>query len=233
MVRAPRGEPILTGRPWSSPDTDKTARWFTTRPAAAAPGQVVNRYAAGGVYPSMPLANDPGQGTAVTPEQRLMTALHDQHAGALYAFALRYVDDRDQARDVVQETLLRAWRHLDKLDPEHTDPRAYLFTVARNLLTDQWRASQRRPHLVHDDVRLEAQPAPDELDDVIQGWLVSAALDRLTPQHRQVIEALYYRGNSVASAAADLGLPEGTVKSRTYYAMRALRAIFEEIGVTR
>lgn len=217
----------------SSPDTDETPGWFTTQRAAVDRGPLVNRFPPGGVYPGMPLANDQGQGTAVTPDQRLMTVLHDQHAGALYAFALRYVDDRDQARDVVQETLLRAWRHLDKLDPEHTDPRAYLFTVARNLLTDQWRASQRRPHLVHDDVRLEAQPAPDELDDVIQGWLVSAALDRLTPQHRQVIEALYYRGNSVASAAADLGLPEGTVKSRTYYAMRALRAIFEEIGVTR
>ncbi|WP_411284305.1 sigma-70 family RNA polymerase sigma factor [Lapillicoccus sp.] len=217
----------------SAPDTDETPGWFTTARSSGPRVSLVNRFPAGGVYPGMPLANDPGQGTAVTPEQRLMTALHDQHAGALYAFALRYVDDRDQARDIVQETLLRAWRHLDKLDPEHTDPRAYLFTVARNLLTDQWRATQRRPRLVHDDVRLEAQPAPDELDDVIQGWLVSAALDRLTPQHREVIEALYYRGNSVASAAADLGLPEGTVKSRTYYAMRALRAIFEEIGVTR
>jgi len=173
------------------------------------------------------------QGAQVTPDEQLMTALHDQHAGALFAFALRYVDDRDQARDIVQETLLRAWRHLDKIDPGHADPRAYLFIVARNLLTDQWRAAQRRPRLVSDDVRLEAQAAPDALDDTIQGWLVLAALERLTPQHREVIQALYYEGNSVASAAAYLGLPQGTVKSRTYYAMRALRVIFEEMGVTR
>ena len=167
-------------------------------------------------------------------DEQLMTALHDEHAGALFTFALRYVgDDRDQARDVVQETLLRAWRHLDKIDPEHTDPRSYLFTVARNLLTDQWRAAQRRPRLVNDDVRLEAHQAPDELDGAIQGWLVVAALERLTPQHREVIQALYYEGDSVASAATKLRLPPGTVKSRTYYALRALRVIVDEMGVTR
>ena len=173
------------------------------------------------------------RGKGARSDEQLMTALHDEHAGALYAFALRYVDDRDQARDVVQETLLRAWRNLDKIDPEHTDPRAYLFTIARNLLTDQWRAAQRRPRLVHDDARLETHQAPAELDGAIEGWLVEAALQRLTPQHREVIEALYYQGDSVASAAAKLGLPQGTVKSRTYYALRALRVILDEMGVSR
>ena len=169
----------------------------------------------------------------MTPEQQLMTSLHDEHAGVLYAFVLRYVDDRDQARDVVQETLLRAWRHLDRLDPEHQDVRAYLFTVARNLVTDQWRAAQRRPRLVHDDAAMDAERAPDQLDGAIDGWLVTDALERLTPEHRVVIEALYYRGASVAAAAVELGLPEGTVKSRTYYAVRALRSTFEEMGVLR
>ena len=185
------------------------------------------------VYLGMWPAQQARRGAQAPSDEQLMTALHDAHAGALFAFALRYVDDRDQARDVVQETLLRAWRNLDKIDPAHTNPRAYLFTVARNLLTDQWRAAQRRPRLVNDDARLEAQQAPEELDGAIEGWLVVAALQRLTPQHREVIEALYYQGESVASAAAKLGLPPGTVKSRTYYALRALRVIVDEMGVTR
>jgi len=169
----------------------------------------------------------------VTPEQQLMTSLHDDHAGVLYAFALRYVDDRDQARDIVQETLLRAWRHLDQLDPARQDPRAYLFTVARNLVTDQWRAAQRRPRLVHDDAAMAAEHAPDQFEAAIEGWLVADALGRLTPEHRVVIEALYYQGFSVAAAAVELALPVGTVKSRSYYAVRALRSIFEEMGVLR
>ncbi|MEO7744640.1 MAG: sigma-70 family RNA polymerase sigma factor [Actinomycetota bacterium] len=169
----------------------------------------------------------------MTPEQRLMTALHDEHAGVLYGFVLRYVPDHDQARDVVQETLLRAWRHLGELDPDQGQIRSYLFTVARNLVTDQWRAEQRRPRLVSDDAAVQSHPAPDELDAAVQGWLVADALDRLTPEHRAVIEAMYYQGSSVATAAVDLGLAPGTVKSRTYYAVRALRAIFEEMGVTR
>jgi RNA polymerase sigma-70 factor, ECF subfamily len=110
-----------------------------------------------------------------------MTALHDEHS-ALFSFALRYLGDRDRARDAVQETLLRAWRRLDRIDPRRGDPRSYLSTVARNVLTDQWRAAQRR---------------------------------------------------SVAEAAAALGLPAGTVKSRCFYAVRALRAVFEEMGVVR
>ena len=110
-----------------------------------------------------------------------MTWLHDEHAGVLYAFVLRYVDDRDLARDVVQETLLRAWRHLDELDPQRAGTRSYLFTVARNLITDQWRSAQRRPRLVHDDAAMDAEYAPDQLDAAISGWLVTDALERLTP----------------------------------------------------
>ena len=86
---------------------------------------------------------------------------------------------------------------------------------------------------MHDDEALQTQAAPDQMDAALQGWLVADALERLTLEHRVVIEALYYQGRSVASAARALGLPEGTVKSRSFYAVRALRSIFEELGVVR
>ena len=66
-------------------------------------------------------------------------------------FVLRLVDDRGRAEDVVQETMLRGWRNLDRIDPSRGDPRAYLFAVARNLVIDLWRADERRPRLVGDD----------------------------------------------------------------------------------
>ena len=67
----------------------------------------------------------------------------------------------------------------------------------------------------------------------MEGWLVRAALDRLSAEHRQVVESVYYDGRTVADTARRLSVPEGTVKSRAYYAVRALRAVFEEMGVLR
>ncbi len=162
-----------------------------------------------------------------------MTALHDEHAGVLLAFVLRYAENRAHAEDVVQETLLRAWRHLDRIDGASGNPRAYLMTVARNVLTDQWRAARSRPTLVSEAVDVPAPPSPDDLDAALERWLVAAALERLTPEHRAVVQSLYYDGRTVDETARTLGIPPGTVKSRGYYALRALRSAFEEMGVVR
>lgn len=162
-----------------------------------------------------------------------MTALYEEHAGVLFAFVMRYVDSRAQAEDVVQETLLRAWRHVDRIDGTKGDPRAYLMTVARNVLTDQWRAARSRPRLVPGEPDEARLPSGDEVDAALERWLVGEALARLTPEHRSVVQSLYYDGRTVNETAAALGVPAGTVKSRSYYALRALRTVFEEMGVVR
>lgn len=161
-----------------------------------------------------------------------MTALYEEHADVLLAFVRRYVD-RSQAEDVVQETLLRAWRHLDRLDTDEGNPRAYLMTVARNVLTDQWRARRSRPQTIDDDRRLATLPTEDDIDATLERWIIGEALARLTPEHRTVVQSLYYDGRTMDETAAALGVPTGTVKSRSYYAIRALRTVFEEMGVIR
>lgn len=157
--------------------------------------------------------------------------LHGQHAGALWAFALRLTGgDRATAEDVVQETLLRAWRTDGVLDAPDSERRAWLYTVARHIVIDRWRSGRSRHEVVAAEVP-ERQSA-DDTDAVLQSWLVADALQRLSPDHRRVLVECFYRGRSVAEAARALSVPEGTVKSRTHYALKALRLTLEEMGVT-
>jgi RNA polymerase sigma-70 factor, ECF subfamily len=172
----------------------------------------------------------------VSDDEELMTALYTEHYGVLLSFISRYVRDRHRAEDLVQETLLRAWKHIDQIDASEADQRgtrAYLLTIARNCVTNAWRADQRRPQLVEGEATINALPSADSVDAMIEGWLVSEALDRLSLDHRTVVRSLYYEGRTVADTAQRLSLPEGTVKSRAYYAVRALRVAFEEMGVLR
>jgi RNA polymerase sigma-70 factor, ECF subfamily len=161
-----------------------------------------------------------------------MRALYDEHVGALLSYAVRLSSgDRQRAEDIVQETFLRAWRHPEALAEERGSVRPWLFTIARNLAVDAHRARRARPPEVSDEA-LAVVPAADELDRALEAWQVADALAALSPDHRAVLVETYYRGRSVAEAAAVLGVPAGTVKSRSYYALRALRLTLQERGVT-
>jgi RNA polymerase sigma-70 factor (ECF subfamily) len=166
-------------------------------------------------------------------EAELLRALHAEHGDALFAHAVRLCGgDRQRAEDLVQETLLRAWRHPEALDPDRGSVRAWLFTTARHLAIDAWRRRSVRVNEVITDA-LPEPPAEDETDRAVEAWTVAEALARLTPAHREVLLECFYRGRSVAEAAVRLGVPAGTVKSRTHYALRSLRLALEELGVTR
>jgi len=167
-----------------------------------------------------------------TLDESLVRALYAEHGAALLGYVLRLVrGDRARAEDVVQETLLRAWRHPAALSAERGSARPWLFTVARNLVVDGQRARRARPAEVTQDA-LAVVPADDPLDRALSSWEVAAALAELRPEHRAVLVETYYRDRSVAEAADVLGVPAGTVKSRSYYALRALKLVLQERGVT-
>jgi RNA polymerase sigma-70 factor, ECF subfamily len=164
----------------------------------------------------------------------LMVALHGEHAKPLWGYVLRLTGgNRAHAEDVVQETLLRAWRDPRVLAGTVGATRAWLFTVARHLVIDEWRSGRGRREVLAADLPEPRQAGDEETDEMLEGWLVADALARLSPEHRQVILLCYFRGRSVAEAARQLGVPEGTVKSRTHYALRSLRLVLQEMGVTR
>ncbi|MGN6575192.1 MAG: sigma-70 family RNA polymerase sigma factor [Nocardioides sp.] len=161
----------------------------------------------------------------------LMQQLHDEHAAALWSYCVRLTGhDHARAEDVVQETLLRAWRHFSVLDEAHGSVRAWLYTVARNIVIDEWRTKRARSEVAFAEVP-EPPGASDGTDEQLLSWVVAEAVTRLSPDHRAVLVECYYRGLPVAEAARHLGIPEGTVKSRTHYALRALRLALEEMGV--
>jgi len=151
----------------------------------------------------------------------------------LTSYVTRLTGDRQLAEDIVQETLLRAWTHPEAMSGPGASPRGWLFTVARNLTTDQFRARGSRPREVSDHlVDLSRLTSDEDIDLALQSLVVAEALATLTPQHREVLVQTFYLGRSVAQAAAALGIPEGTVKSRAFYALRSLRTALVERGVT-
>lgn len=163
-----------------------------------------------------------------------MRRVHDEHADVLWRFCLRLVgNDRSHAEDVTQETLLRAWRHRTILESSPAAVRSWLFTVARNIVIDDWRSRRARPESPVEEVPETRRSAEDDASDqLLLSWMVAEALTHLSEDHRIVLLECYYRGRSVSEVARRLGIPAGTVKSRTHYALRALRLALEEMGVT-
>ncbi|MFD3546564.1 sigma-70 family RNA polymerase sigma factor [Streptomyces sp. NPDC058655] len=164
-------------------------------------------------------------------DPRALAGLQLDHGRALFGFLLGLTaGDAQRAEDLVQETLVRVWQHPEALASGHESMRPWLFTVARRLAIDARRARLSRPQEV-DAEGLEQAPAPE---DAVTGSVtaidVRRAVGSLGPEHREVLVQVYFRDRSVAEAAAELGIPAGTVKSRTHYALRALRKGLEGYG---
>src|ERR1700754_4620663 len=162
--------------------------------------------------------------TYVATETATVAGLYEEHAAALSRHARRLTGDVARAEDVVQETLLRAWQHPEVADDNERSARAWLFTVARNIVIDESRSARFRRELsMPDDVGAFEGACPDEVDAAMDRLLIGDALARLTPEHREVVRRSYFLGCSTAEIATDLGIADGTVKSRLHYALRAVR----------
>ena len=159
-------------------------------------------------------------------DEREVREAYAAHSGELYGFAVRSLGDSGLAEEAVQETFLRAWRAGERFDPEIGSLRTWLFAILRNVVIDLGRARAARPVVATGTPEAGHEP----LEQILLSWQVEEALRRIGDQHRRVLLETYYRGRPYAEVAAELGVPEGTVKSRVYYGLRALRNALEELG---
>jgi RNA polymerase sigma-70 factor, ECF subfamily len=140
-------------------------------------------------------------------------------------YATRLLGDPVAAEDVVQEALIRAWRNPDVFTNAKGSVRGWLLTVVRNIVIDRSRRTGARPPEVAEEIDL-AERIPgqrDHAEDVADRLTVHDALGTLSAEHRAVLEQLYLHGRNLEEAAAALDVPKGTVKSRSFYAIRMLR----------
>src|ERR1700722_10553305 len=170
---------------------------------------------------------DAHQGKLDGDSDAALRELYSHHAKALHGYVGKFCPDRASAEDIVQETFIRAWRHLPQLSADDRPIRPWLFRVARNLLIDANRAAQARP------VSVPEQPGGEigtdsGMEEILDRQLVSAALRHLSPVHQSVLVETFYRGGTMATVARELGIPYGTARSRLHYALDALRQHLQE-----
>jgi RNA polymerase sigma-70 factor (ECF subfamily) len=162
---------------------------------------------------------------ALTRERDVREA-YAAHAAELYGFAVRSLADPGLAEEAVQETFLRAWRAGERFDPQIGSLRTWLFAILRNVVIDLGRARAVRPAVAEGG----KEPSVEPYDEALLAWQIEEAMRRLGEDHRRILIETYYRGRPYAEVAEELGIPEGTVKSRVYYGLRALRVVLEEMG---
>ena len=160
-----------------------------------------------------------------------MRALYRTYSGELYGFALNCLGDRGLAEELVQDVFTRVWRHADTYDDTRASFRTWLYGIARNAVIDFKRRRAVRPALAVQPAELDEGVGEESIERALLGWQVASALERLTPEHRQVIQLAHFQGLRLREIAEQTGLPLGTVKSRISYALHGLRLALEEMGV--
>ncbi|MEW2425922.1 sigma-70 family RNA polymerase sigma factor [Streptomyces sp. NPDC017943] len=167
-----------------------------------------------------------------TRDEAFIRAVYEKHGPVLLRIATGLLGgDSHRAQDLVQEAVLRAWRHAEILNPEAEGVRPWLITVIRNLVIDSHRARQARPQETSDTMLSDVQ-IPEHADGNLTKQVVREALLDLSVQHREIILHVHYMDMSVAQAAKVLGIPQGTVKSRTHLALKSLREALIRRGCT-
>lgn len=163
-----------------------------------------------------------------TTEPPTIESAYDEHSAALLGFAINALRDRGAAEECVQETFVRAWQALDRFDPARSSLRNWLFAIARNVVRDEFRARRRIPVPMEPEITLPDAPDP-AAPDPTQTMILSEALGKISTEHSEMVVAVHVLGFSYAELSEALKVPVPTLRTRTYYGLRALRRAMREM----
>src|SRR5215210_5388469 len=130
-----------------------------------------------------------------------LRALYRAYAGELLGFALNALGERGAAEEIVQEVFTRAWRHADRYDPERGSVRTWLYQIARHAIIDARRRASVRPGLPLHEPGAADEPVAKSVEQAMLGWQVAMALERLSPDHRQMIRLAHVQGMTMREIA--------------------------------
>lgn len=164
-------------------------------------------------------------------DRRAFEELYGRYARAVLGLALRRLRDRERAEDATQDAFVAIWRSARTYDPLRGGGAPWLYTIARNAITDRFRRSPEQTAELQEGPGSAPDPA-EEAEREWSAWCVHRALETLPAHERPVIELAYWRGLSQTEIAESLQLPLGTVKTRTRSALRRLAEALEEEGLT-
>jgi RNA polymerase sigma-70 factor (ECF subfamily) len=168
-------------------------------------------------------------------QQDALAEVYRRHAGAVFGLAKRLLADQAKAEEVVQEVFLRLWRQPERFDPVRGSLRSYLLAQTHGRAVDVIRSETSRRRREEADARMTAESGYDldhEVWDLGLADQVRSALECLHPSERRAVELAYFGGRTYREAAAELGEPEGTVKSRIRSGLTKLRVELSARGVT-
>ena len=160
-------------------------------------------------------------------DRNAFEALYRRYSRPVFGLALRRLGDRGRAEDAVQETFASVWRAARSYRPERGPGAPWLYAVARNAIIDRSRVRSEPPAEPPEEASSEAGP-PEHAEAGWTAWRVHRALEELSESERAVIELAYWSGLSQSEIAEYLGIPLGTVKTRTRAALGRLADLLEE-----
>jgi RNA polymerase sigma-70 factor, ECF subfamily len=157
-----------------------------------------------------------------------VTELYRRYGRRLYRFGVQVLGNNGLAEEMVQDCFVRLWRSAGQYDPRRASVGTFLFVIARSAALDLRKRPSSRELLPLEEVY--TPPQFDNVEQVLDSLIMREALDTLSVAHRQVLRLAYDQDLTQSRIAERLGLPLGTVKTRMFHAMRALRAALDERG---